>query len=305
MTHGNDRSSKRLIEEFGASILCLAGVTGFTSWRAVANELVAPRRTPDGLIEAHFPGREEPTLFVVEIESDEARGNARQVYEDIQMTYLTRGVVPEVIFVVLRPKGQVVSDGEFARESPSGAVRTAASWPVIRPYLMDAEDLFAAKDVGLIPWATLAQTSQPPAEFLHRCRDTIVANTPDERARKDLLALTQILARNVYNKFLLDRILGGAEAMITSPVLDEAFQIVEQRGIAKGKAEGKAEAAAEILRENILELLTVRCGGAPAELSAELAGVTDVARLKQLNRVAMTCADLPAFLAEFRAVVAG
>ena len=88
--------------------------------------------------------------------------------------------------------------------------------------------------------------------------------------------------------------------MLTSPALDRAYKLVEERGIAKGKAEGKAEAAAEILRENILELLTVRCGGAPAELSAELAGVTDVARLKQLNRVAMTCADLPAFLADQR-----
>jgi len=300
MHQPNDRGSKRLIEEFGASILRLAGVTGFTSWRAVANELVAPRRTPDGLIEADFPGREESTLFVVEIESDEARTNARQVYEDIQMAYLTRGVVPEVIFVVLRPKGRVVSAGEFAIESPSGAVRATASWPVVRPYLMDAEDLFAANDVGLIPWATLAQTTQPPDDFIRRCRDTIVANTPDDRARKDLLALTQILAGNIYNEVLLDRILGGAEAMLTSPALDRAYKLVEERGIAKGKAEGKAEAAAEILRENILELLTVRCGGAPAELSAELAGVTDVARLKQLNRVAMTCADLPAFLADLR-----
>lgn len=302
MTHGNDRSSKRLIEKYGASILRLAGVTDFTSWRAVANELVAPRRTPDGLIEARFPGREEPTLFVVEIESDEARGSARQVYEDIQMAYLAHGVVPEVIFVVLRPKGRVVSDGEFALESPSRAVRSAASWPVIRPYLMDAEDLFAAGDVGLIPWATLARTTQPPDEFIQRCRDTIVANTPDARARIDLLAVTQILAENVYNKILLDRILGGADTMLTSPTLNEAFQIVEDRGLAKGLAKGKAEGAAQTLRENILELLAVRFGGAPADIPNTLAAVTDVPRLKQLNRLAMTCADLPAFLVAVRAV---
>ncbi len=301
MNQGNDRGSKRLIEEYGASILRLAGVTGFTSWRAVANELVAPRRTPDGLIEARFPGQDEPTLYVVEIESDEARGSARQVYEDIQMAYLTHGVVPEVIFVVLRPKGQVVSEGQFALESPSRAVRSAASWPVIRPYTMDAEDLFAAKDVGLIPWATLARTTQPPEEFIQRCRDTIVANTSDDQARKDLLAVTQIFAENVYNKILLARILGGTNTMLTSPMLNEAFQIVEERGLAKGKAEGKAEGAAEALRESILESLDVRFSGPAPEVVEALTALSDINRLRQLRRIAMTCADLPTFLTELRA----
>jgi hypothetical protein len=60
-----DRSSKWLITHHGDAILHLAGVGAFRSWRAVPNDVVQPRRLPDGLLEVVFPDQETPDLFLV------------------------------------------------------------------------------------------------------------------------------------------------------------------------------------------------------------------------------------------------
>jgi hypothetical protein len=56
MRQDKDRSSKWLLTHHGDAILKLGGITGFTAWRALQPETVAPRRLPDGLIEVRFAG---------------------------------------------------------------------------------------------------------------------------------------------------------------------------------------------------------------------------------------------------------
>jgi hypothetical protein len=69
MRQDKDRSAKWMLAHHGDAILKLAGLTGFTCWKALQPETVAPRRLPDGLLEVRFPVSSEPVLVLVEIES--------------------------------------------------------------------------------------------------------------------------------------------------------------------------------------------------------------------------------------------
>ena len=69
MRPDKDRSSKWLLTHHGDAVLTLAGLSGFTTWKALQAETVAPRRLPDGLLEVRFPGASAPVLVLVEIET--------------------------------------------------------------------------------------------------------------------------------------------------------------------------------------------------------------------------------------------
>jgi hypothetical protein len=203
-----DRCSKWLIDHHGDAILHLAGVHGFSAWRAVQSELVAPRRLPDGLLEVVFPGQPEPTLFLIEIETFADRSVAPQLFEDILLTRMDRGVVPDVVTLVLRPKGHAEVADHVVEVSRHGLTSLRAAWRVVRLWELDAEELLAAGDVGLIPWVPLTRFPGPPEQLLRQCRERI-----ETRARRDeqeaLLVVTSILASVVFDDDLLLTLFGG------------------------------------------------------------------------------------------------
>jgi hypothetical protein len=98
-----------MIGHFGDALLRLAGVHGFSNWRALAPEVVQPKQLPDGLLEVFFPGRSAADLFLLEIATFPERRIDEQVLRDALLVWLDRRVLPEVISVVLRPKGSCAS----------------------------------------------------------------------------------------------------------------------------------------------------------------------------------------------------
>lgn len=82
MRQDKDRSGKWLLAHHGDAGLKLAGLTGFTTWKALQPETVAPGRLPDGLLEVRFPGEAEATLVLVEIETYPDADADRQVLDD-------------------------------------------------------------------------------------------------------------------------------------------------------------------------------------------------------------------------------
>jgi hypothetical protein len=165
---------------------------------------------------------------------------------------------------------------------------------------LEADPLLAAGDAGLVPWVPLTRTTLSPDELMTRCRDRL-AQVPDPSDRAGLMAVTQILAglafpdRNFLNLF------GGPEMMIDSPVLDEVKEILRKRYeaeyLAKGLAEGLAEGARKALQGAVIANLETRFGSVPAERVAPVQAIADEGRLKELLRLAVTCADLDAFTA--------
>lgn len=129
MHQDKDRAGKWLLGKHGDALLRLAGITGFTRWEYVPTEVVAPRRSPDGLFKVSFPSEKEPRLVLVEIESYADSTADHQVLDDIMLVSLERRRTPEVVSLVLKRKGEVAVNGRDERVSPSGRLRLIGTWP--------------------------------------------------------------------------------------------------------------------------------------------------------------------------------
>jgi hypothetical protein len=108
--------------------------------------------------------------------------------------------------------------------------------------------------------------------------------SPEER--ENLLAVTQVLAGLRYNEVGLFQLLGGRDAMIESPVLQEL------------KAEWTREAALQTNRRAIVDFLVARFGPQAEAIATPLETIADDARLKELVKLAALCSDLPSFRKE-------
>jgi hypothetical protein len=296
MRQDKDRSGKWLLTHHGDAILRLGGITGFTAWKALQAETIAPRRLPDGLIEVRFPGEAEPTLVLVEIETYPDSDADRQVLDDLMLIAVDRKTVPEVVSLVLKPKGNLTVTGASERTSPRGRTKLGGLWPVVRLWELDAESLLNSPDVGLIPWAPLARTTLEPDELMTRCRDRLV-QVPDANDQAGLLAVTGILAGlafpgRSFNLFGGSKMLSNviATAILESPALQEVMKDVIREQVRTGLR-------AETLREGTLAELNTRFGSVPAECETTLNALTDETRLKALLRLAVTCPDLATFVA--------
>jgi hypothetical protein len=95
--------------------------------------------------------------------------------------------------------------------------------------------------------------------------------------------VTQVLAGLRYNDARLFDLLGGREAMIESPVLQEL------------KNEWTREATRVTKRTDVLEILVIRFGKEAEGLKSELDAIEEPERLQELMKFAVLCADLDAF----------
>ena len=120
--------------------------------------------------------------------------------------------------------------------------------------------------------------------LFRQCRARIDEEAPPEE-RENLLAVTQVLAGLRYNEVGLFQLLGGRNAMIESPVLQEL----------------KAEWTREDKRRTIVDFLVERFGPEAEEIATQLETIADDARLKKLIKLAAVCSDLPSFRKELAA----
>jgi hypothetical protein len=144
--HDDDKTSKWLIQRHGDSILRLAGLRDLVSWRPLQAEVVQPRQLPDGFVEAHRAGRAEPNLSVLELATYPDARLLAQVLRDMTLVDLDRRALPEVLVVVLHPKGNLRADRDQELESPLGWT----GWRVVELWTIPVKDLLTAGDVGAI-----------------------------------------------------------------------------------------------------------------------------------------------------------
>jgi len=273
-----DKSSKWLIQRHGNAILHLGGLIGPFAWRALQAEVVQPRRLPDGLIEVRFPDRTEPEYFVLELATYPEERIRDQCLADQALVWLDRGKLPELLVLVLHPKGNVQADAGISLASERGWSEWQARWRVVELWRVAAADLLAVDDVGLIPWVPLTAFDGPPEPLFQQCRDRIDRQAPaDERA--NLLAVTQVLAGLRYNDPQLFNILGGNQAMIESPVLTRLLQ----------------ENSDAVRQQTILDFLTDRFGDVPEDLAAAIRTIRGEGQLRGLVQFSAHCSDLEAF----------
>ncbi len=297
--HDRDKGGKWLIRHYGGTILRLAGTPGLISWKAVQAEPVQPRRLPDGLIEARLRGRSDPSLFALEISTYPYPRLVRQAADDALLIYLERGLVPEVIVLVLRPRGKRPVPRELDLPSDSGITRIHVQWKVIELWNLPADELLASGDVGLIPLVPLSRFDGPVEPILDECRKRIERDVP-EGLRENMRVVTHFMAGLKYNDPRLFLKLGGKKAMIKtgSPLLRELFEEMAREAREKdrqeGRLEGRQEGRLEGERDAVVTVLTSRFGDDAARLSDRLKSL-DEAQLRRLLAMAATCPDLASF----------
>ncbi len=282
--HPFDKGGKWLLQHHGNSILRLGGVGDVAAWRALQAEVVQPGQLPDGLIEAHVEGQAQPVYVAVELATKAEKRLTGQVVRDMMLVYLDRGVLPEMLTVVLQQRGNYRAAAEARLQSRLGLSRCHLTWRVVELWTLSAEELLEAKDVGVIPWVPLTHFGGPPDRLLRRCRERIEQQAPPEE-RVNLLALTQVMARLRYPDPQLLTLLGGARVMIESPLITEL--------LAKNTAETK--------QKDIVRLLRGRFGAVPEELASALGAIQGEAQLDALFDSAIACPDLEAFRARLQA----
>lgn len=276
--HHYDKTSKWLIQHHADSLLRIAGVRNLVAWRPLQSEVVQPRQLPDGLIEVQIAGEPEPRLFVLELATFPDRRVLEQVLRDMALVYLDRRNLPEVLTLVLRPKGNLRVGGEQDLQSPHGWTRWRMEWRVVELWTIPAEELLGSGDLGAIPWVPLCRIDGEPEPVIRECRARIDREAPPEE-HENLLAVTAVLTALRYNDPRLTTILGGRQTMLELPFLQEFRQ----------------EFRAERAHKDILMVLGARFGSVPGGLEDELRPIEDDAKLDELIKWAAKCPDVAAF----------
>jgi hypothetical protein len=276
MREDKDTSSKWIIAHHGASVLRLGGVSGVQSWRSLQTTLAYTRQNPDGLLEVMLAGEREPLLFLVEVASFPERRVVEQVRRDVEIVDLNHDRLPEVLVLVLHPKGQLQVPAQQERQSRLGWTQQRLGWRVVELWTLTAADLLAANDVGLLPWVPLARIDGPPEPVLQECRRRIDAQAPPAQ-HANFLGVIQVMMGLRYNEPNLLAIFGGEQAMIESPVL--------QQMLARGH------------QTDIQVVLTSRFEIVPADILSTVETIFDRTRLRELLAWAARCPDLEAFRA--------
>jgi hypothetical protein len=122
-----DKSSKWLIEHHGASLLRLGGLTDIVTCKPLQAELVQPRQLPDGLFEVTRRGEPRSHLALLEMATYPEKRVHQQVMRDVVMTWMARRVVPDVLVLVLHPRGKLRVQSQQELNSPLGL----RSWPSV------------------------------------------------------------------------------------------------------------------------------------------------------------------------------
>ena len=281
-----DRSSKWLLDHHGNSILFLGQVRDIAEWRTRQAEIVQPRKLPDGLLEVRRQHQSRFHPYIVEIETYAERSTPEDLLDDLMLVYQDRHELPDVLILVLRPKGQVEVADHISLQSQGGLTDLRASWRVVEVWNVPATELLATGEPGLMPWVPLTRLDGPAPVILGECRRII-----DEKAKPNehgnLLAVTQVLMDLVHYDTPLYAIFGGKEAMIESPLLNQLINEKVAEKLAEGVAEGR--------QQDVLEVLEARFGLVPLEVVQRIKKVTSPDHLSQLIKQAARSSDLEAF----------
>ena len=269
-----DIGSKWLLQKQGKGALLVGGIKDVQRIELMPGEIVQNRKYPDGLLRVHLAGQRKPHHVLIEIATYAEKRALRQALDDLTLSYQTLGHLPELLMLVLRPKGRFRISGRHAVRSKLGLSRLEAEWKPVELWTLPAAEFLAQGDVGVTPWVPLMHFDGPPESLLERCAEKIEREAhPKDRA--DLLAVSQVLGELKFPLPLLADFFGGKEPMIESPLLQKM--------------------RAETLQEAICVLLKDRFGTVPRTVNKPLREIIDENKLQQLILLAAKCPDLQTF----------
>ena len=157
-------------------------------------EIVQNRKYPDGLLKAYFTGQRKPQHVLIEVATYAEERALTQALGDLALAYSALGYLPELLMLILRPKGKLRVGETHEVRSPLGYSRLAGAWKVVEVWTLPAAKFLAEAEAGAVPWITLMDFTGPPEELLERCAEKIEREGRHPKDRADLLAVSQVLS---------------------------------------------------------------------------------------------------------------
>jgi hypothetical protein len=96
---------------------------------------------PDGLLEVRRQHETRFHPYIVEIETYAERTTAEDLLDDVMLVYQDRQELPDVLILVLRPKGQVEVADHLSLRSHGGLTDLRVSWRVVELWNVPASEL--------------------------------------------------------------------------------------------------------------------------------------------------------------------
>ena len=182
--------------------------------------------------------------------------------------------------------------GHFVREISGHLV--VIKYTVIRLSEIEGQDILDGEPSGLFPFVPLMKrpVGIDSEAWLRHCVDATNALPVDESIKIDFLGRLMILSGLEYDQTLINRIL-SQEGLMDAIMRESSFaQYIKQQGIEQGIEQGERRSTIGA----ILDVLEIRFDLSEAHpLSARIAAIDDLQRLKQLLRAAIQVSSLEAF----------
>ncbi len=163
-----DRSGKWMIQHQGNLILYFGRIHDIEEWRTSQAEVVQPRKLPDGLLEVRRRGQQNFHPVIVEIETYPEKRTVEDLIDDVMLVYQDRRKLPDVLVLVLRPKGKAEIADSMKLRSEFGLTTLSANWRIVELWTLQASDLLATGEPGLMPWVSLTHIEGPIEPVLRR-----------------------------------------------------------------------------------------------------------------------------------------
>jgi hypothetical protein len=269
-----DMASKYLLHSQGKGVLLVGGIENVRRIEPMPGEIVQTRKYPDGLLQVFLGNEKKPHHVLVEVATYPEKRALKQALDDLTLAYSVLGQLPDLLMLILRPKGTLRISGKHEVRGKLELSRLTAEWKLVEMWTLRAEDFLAAGTVGVTPLVPLMQFDGPPEELLQHCAEKIEREAR-LKDREDLLAVTEVIAGLRFRDANLLQLFGGDKPMIESPVL--------QRWLAKRS------------HDHILDALKERFGSVPQDIRTRLGEILDEKKLRKLDRTANKCRDLDSF----------
>ena len=243
-------------------------------------------RYADSLIRVHIAGKE--ALVHHEFQTTDDPSMPLRMAGYIIRAIERHGLPIYSSVIYLRRSAGRRDPGHFIHEISGHLV--VIKYTVIRLSEIEGQEILNGGPSGLFPFASLMKrpVGIDSEAWLRHCVDAANALPVDESIKIDFLDRLMILSGLEYDLALINRIL-LQEGLMDAIMRESSFaQYIKQLGIEQG---GRQRAI-----EDILDVLEIRFDLSEAHpLSAHIAAIDDLQRLKQLHRAAIQVPSLEAF----------
>ena len=201
--------------------------------------------------------------------------------------------------IYLRPNAGQRDPGFYEQALPGYGV--VIQYNVIRLSEVEGQHILDAGHSGLIPFTPLMKPPEEmtPDAWLHQCIHTARTRPIDRSPKGDYLAGMVALSELVYASETISDIIfkeGIMDIIRESSLFQSLTQQSREEGFEQGVEQGIERGERKSTLEDILEVLEIRFDLlASHPLSARIAAIEDLQRLKQLHRAAIQVSSLDEF----------